>query len=247
MARTERHGILRRLLTGGTRGAPLDTAQLAGLGVTPALAHHYVKSGWLTRLGRGVFQFPNDRLRQEDCLRFLAVRIEGFHVGGKTALAWRGFGHNVPAREPLCLWGGENLRLPTWFTERFPARYTTRSPFDGKLPAGTGLEPLPEQPDGVPVAVPERALLEMLSEVGIRQGVEEARNIMEGMRSLRPEVLTTFLRHCHRVKAARLCVRWAEELRLPWAEPARRAAARHLTGTRWSARLQSGTRLSLSS
>ena len=247
MARTERHGILRRLSTGVPRGAPLDTAQLADLGVTPALAHHYVKSGWLNRLGRGVFQFPNDLLRQEHCLRFLAARIKEFHVGGKTALAWRCFGHNVPAREPLCLWGGENLRLPTWFTDRFPARYTTRSPFDSKLPTVTGLEPLPEQPDGVAVSVPERALLEMLSEVGIRQGVEEARNIMEGVRALRPEVLTLFLRHCQRVKAARLCVRWAEELQLPWAEPARRAAARHLTGTRWSGRLKNGTRLNLSS
>jgi hypothetical protein len=247
MARTERHGILRRLLTGVPRGAPLDTAQLADLGVTPALAHHYVTSGWLTRLGRGVFQLPNDRLRQEDCLRFLAARIKGFHVGGKTALAWRGFGHSVPTREPLWLWGEENLRLPNWFRDRFPARYTTRSPFDSELPAGTGLEPLPEQPYGVLVSVPERAPLEMLSEVGIRQGAEEARNIMEGVRSLRPEVLTSSLGHCQRVKAARLCVRWAEELQLPWAATARRAAARHLTGTRWSARLKSGTRLSLSS
>jgi len=30
------------------------------LGVSSALAHHYLKSGWLVRLGRGVFMFPND-------------------------------------------------------------------------------------------------------------------------------------------------------------------------------------------
>jgi len=173
--------------------------------------------------------------------------VDGFHVGGKTALAWRGFGHNVPAREPLWIWGNRNLRLPDWFTERFPARYTTRTPFASDLPVGMGLEPLPEQPNGVPVSVPERALLEMLSEVGIHQGVEEAKNILEGVRSLRPEVLALLLQHCHRVKAARLCVHWAEELQLPWAEAARKAAAQHMTGSRWSARLKSGTRLSLSS
>jgi hypothetical protein len=110
-----------------------------------------------------------------------------------------------------------------------------------------GLEPLPEQPNGVPVSVPERALLEMLSEVGIHQGVEEAKNILEGVRSLRPEVLALLLQHCQRVKAARLCVHWAEELQLPWAEAARKAAAQHMTGSRWSARLKSGTRLSLPS
>jgi hypothetical protein len=153
----------------------------------------------------------------------------------------------VPAREPLWLWGERNLRLPDWFTERFPARYTTRTPFAPSLPVGTGFEPLPDQPEGVPVSVPERALLELLSEVGIHQGVEEARNLMEGVRSLRPEVLSLHLRHCQRVKVARLCVQWAEELQLPWAEDARRAAAKHLTGSRWSGRLKNGTRLSLSS
>ena len=138
------------------------------------------------------------------------------------------------------------MRLPQWFTERFPARYTTRTPFDSALPAEAGLEPLPDQPEGVRVSVPERALLELLHEVGVNQGVEEARNLMEGLRSLRPEVLALHLKHCQRVKAARLCVRWSEELNLPWAETARRAAAKHLTGGRWSARLKSGTRLSLS-
>jgi Transcriptional regulator, AbiEi antitoxin, Type IV TA system/Transcriptional regulator, AbiEi antitoxin N-terminal domain len=247
MALVARFSPLRRLQTEVPRGAPVDTAHLASLGVSPALAHHYLKSGWLNRLGRGVFSFPNDELREADCLRFLARHVEGFHVGGKTALAWRGFGHNVPALEPLWLWGQRNVRLPDWFTQRFPARYTTRTPFASGLPAGTGLEPLPEQPNGVLVSVPERALLEMLSEVGIHQGVEEARNIMEGVRSLRPEVLSHLLKNCQRVKAARLCVHWAEELQLPWAETARSAALKHMNGGRWSARLKSGIRLSLSS
>jgi len=44
------------------------------------------------------------------------------------------------------------------------------------------------------VPVPELGLLEMLSDVGVRQGVEEARNIMEGVRSLRPKVLATLLK-----------------------------------------------------
>ncbi len=247
MALVARHNLLRRLQTEVPRGAPVDTAQLAVLGVSSALAHYYLKSDWLNRLGRGVFSFPNDNLREADCLKFLARHVDGFHVGGKTALVWRGFGHNVPAREPLCLWGQGNIRLPNWFTQRFPARYTTRTPFALMLPVGTGLEPLPEQPDGVPVSVPERALLEMLSEVGIHHGVEEAKNMMEGVRALRPEVLSLVLRHCQRVKAARLCVHWAEELQLPWADTARRLAAKHMTGSRWSARLKSGTRLSLSS
>jgi hypothetical protein len=37
---------------------------------------------------------------------------------------------------------------------------------------------------------------------------------MEGVRSQRPEVLSLHLRHCQRVKVARLCVQWAETARL---------------------------------
>jgi hypothetical protein len=113
------------------------------------------------------------------------------------------------------------------------------------LPAGFGLQPLPEAPDGLLVSVPERALLEMLSDVGVQQGVEEARNIMEGLRSVRPEVMEMLLKHCIRVKVVRLCVNWAEELSLDWGASARSAAKRNLGKGRWSTRLKDGTTLTL--
>ena len=115
------------------------------------------------------------------------MALKDFHVGGKTALAWRGIRHNLPAREPLSLWGEGRAVLPPWFTDRFPSRYTKRNLFSPRLPKGFGLQPLPETPDGVLVSVPERALLEMLSEVGVYQGIEEAHNLMEGVRSLRTD------------------------------------------------------------
>jgi hypothetical protein len=184
-------------------------------------------------------------LRQEDCLKFLSRRMPGFHVGGKTALAWRGVRHNLPVREPLSLWGDGKAGLPEWFHERFPSRYTTRNAFAPKLPKNFGLQSLPEVPDGVLVSVPERALLEMLSEVGVHQEIEEARNIMEGARALRPEVLATLLKNCHRVKVVRLCVSWAEELNLSWAAGAKTAAVKRLGHGRWSHRLKDGTFLVL--
>lgn len=247
MALITRHKLIRSLQTAFPRGTPFDHQQLAKLGVSSALAHHYLKSGWLTRLGRGVFMFPNDTLRRDDCLKFLSRQMPGFHVGGKTALAWRGVRHNLPAREPLSLWGVGKANLPEWFEKLFPSRYTTRNPFSPKLPRNFGLQPLPETPDGVFVSVPERALLEMLSEVGVHQGIEEARNIMEGARSLRPEVLTTLLKNCHRVKVVRLCVTWAEELNLPWAAAAKKAAENQLGRGRWMHRLKDGTYLVLKS
>jgi Transcriptional regulator, AbiEi antitoxin, Type IV TA system/Transcriptional regulator, AbiEi antitoxin N-terminal domain len=244
VALTTRPNLIKSLQTAFPRGTPFDHHELANLGVSSALAHHYLKSGWLVRLGRGVFMFPNDTLRREDCLKFLASRVPGFHVGGKTALAWRGVRHNLPVRGPFSLWGEGKTRLPEWFQKLFPSRYTARNPFS-KLPKNLGLQPLPETPDGILVSVPERALLELLSEVGVHQGIEEARNIMEGARSLRPEVLATLLKNCRRVKVARLCVRWAEELNLPWAADAEKAVGNRLGQSRWTARLKDGTTLVL--
>ena len=245
MALTIRHKLIKTLQGAFPRGTPFDNRQLRKIGVSSALAHHYLKSDWLARLGRGVFMFPNDTLRQEDSLKFLSLHIEGFHVGGKTALAWRGVRHNLPAREPLSLWGDAKAILPTWFRERFPSRYTVRKLFSSKLPKDFGLQPLPEAPNGVLVSVPERALLEMLSEVGVHQGVEEARNIMEGIRSLRMETLAMLLKNCQRVKVRLLCVRWAEELNLSWAPAARKAAGTRRAQSRWSARLKNGTILNI--
>lgn len=244
MALPIRHKSIKTLQGAFPRGTPFGSRQLQKLGVSSALAHHYLKSGWLVRLGRGAFMFPNDTLRREDTLKFLAGSVEGFHVGGKTALAWRGIRHNLPAREPLSLWGSRAV-LPPWFTDRFPARYTTRNLFSKKLPKGFGLQPLPETPDGVLVSEPERALLEMLSEVGVYQGIEEARNIMEGVRSLRTDKLAILLKHCQRVKVRMLCVSWAEELNLPWAAAARKASGRSPDQSRWTARLKDGTVLNI--
>jgi hypothetical protein len=245
MALTIRHKPVKELQGAFPRGTPFDSRQLRSLGVSPALAHHYLKAGWLVRLGRGVFMFPKDTLRREDCLKFLARSVTGFHVGGKTALAWRGIRHNLPAREPLSLWGSGKAVLPAWFVERFPARYTAPKLFSTRLPKGFGLQPLPETPDGVLVSEPERALLEMLSEVGVSQGVEEARNVMEGARSLRSEILTTLLKQCQRAKVRALCVQWAEALNLPWAPAVRKALGKNHPQRHWNFQFKSGTTLSL--
>jgi len=245
MALTIRPKPIKTLQGAFPRGTPFDSRQLRKIGVSSALAHHYLKSDWLARLGRGVFMFPKDTLRQEDSLKFLSRSVGGFHVGGKTALAWRGIRHNLPNREPLSLWGEGKAVLPQWFTERFPARYTARKLFSKKLSKEFGMHPLPETPDGVLVSEPERAVLEFLSEVGVHQSVEEARNIMEGIRTLRTEKLASLLKHCQRVKVRMLCVRWAEELNLPWASAARDATGSRHGQRHWGFRFKNGTVLNL--
>ena len=135
--------------------------------------------------------------------------------------------------------------MPSWFLDRFPARYSTARLFDDELPPDFGLAPLPESPDGPRVSAPERALLEMLSEVGVHQQVEEARGIIESVRQLRSRQLEVLLKHCRMIKATRLCVTWAEDLGLPWATKAREAAGDRMGSSRWIKRLADGSTLIL--
>jgi hypothetical protein len=222
------------------RGAPLDSQKLESLNVSRALAHEYVKAGWLEKLGRGVFMFAGDQLTRDACLKFLETRIQGLHVAAKSALALHGFRQNVAFQDTVILWGSQRAILPPWFQERYPFRYSNSPLFDEKLPSGYGLASLPESPGGPMVSSPERALLEMLSEIGVHQEVEEARAIMESVRQLRGRHLQVLLTHSRMVKAVRLCVAWSAELDLPWASQARDAAAGKMGTGRWVARFKNG-------
>lgn len=245
MALSGTQNLLQRLQNSIPRESPFDTRTLKGLSISPALANYYVKSGWIVRLGRGMFCFPNVTLDKYLSIKILSKDLGKMHVGGKTALAWQGFRHNIPARERIVLWGSERGRLPDWFTRQFLSRYVSKTIFDSSLAPDFGLHPIPERPDGPLVSVPERALLELLGEIGQAEEVEESRNIFEMLLTLRVDVLSTLLQHCTSVKVTRLCVKWASDLGLPWADAAREAAQGRLGKGRWSGKLQDGSTLNL--
>jgi Transcriptional regulator, AbiEi antitoxin, Type IV TA system/Transcriptional regulator, AbiEi antitoxin N-terminal domain len=241
---TERFSF-KRALVKLPRGEPLSTAALREYGVSDFRASDLARSGWLTRLGRGVYMLPGDTLSRDGCLVFLTRRVAGFHVGGKTALDWRGIRQNVTFREMLTLWGDEPKRLPAWFTERFSSRYQATRLFDSQLPEGFGLQSLPAGRPEVLVSVPERALLELLSDVGKTQPLEEARQLVELLHTLREKVLDQLLAHVTRIKVVRLAELLGREFDLPWAATAARHSQRIGGGKRWVAVTKSGERLDL--
>jgi Transcriptional regulator, AbiEi antitoxin, Type IV TA system/Transcriptional regulator, AbiEi antitoxin N-terminal domain len=197
-------------------GTPLSSEDLAALGISADLAVHYVRAGWLQRLARGVYCRPNDPPALHPSLVLLQRTFEGLHVGGKSALDWHGIRQYVSQRPTLHLYGWNAARLPQWFTERFPAEYHRKRLF--KEQPGTLLHVRPfENRKGAPlVSAPERALLEVLSEVGVRQPLQEARELAESTYNLRADVLRELLKRCTSVKTVRLCLQLGRELSQPW-------------------------------
>lgn len=245
MGSTDASFSFKKLLTVLPRGAPLDVAFLNDHGLSAFHASHLAKGGWLTHLGRGVYMLPGDTLTRDGCLAYLMRRHAGLHVGGKTALSWRGVRHNVTFREVITLWGEQQVRLPPWFLERFECSFQTTRLFDPALPEDFGLQPLPGGNPALLVSAPERALLELLSDVGKTETVQDARDLVEGTRHLRLPVLETLLKHTTRIKVVRLARAISEELDLPWAATAKTQSEQKGGGARWIAVSKNGERLDL--
>ena len=214
---TPKRNKLNALYTRLRPGAPVTSEDLATLRISADLAVHYVRAGWLTRLARGVYRRPNDTLVLEPCLVLLQRRLEGLHVGGKTALDWHGVREYVARQPTLQLYGWQSGHLPAWFSDRFPAEYHRKRLFDEKPDALRHAAPFADGSEAPRVSAPERALLEMLSEVGVRQSLQEARELVESSHSLRARVLQELLEHCTSVKTVRLCLQLGREGELPWA------------------------------
>jgi len=198
---------LKRLMTTAEPGHPLTAQWLADQGVSPQLASHYVKSGWLERLGRGFFIRKGDHPTLERSLR---VGMTGGHVGGKTALAWHGHRHNLYVDERVLVYAHGGVRLAPWLLERFPIEVRNRRLFAQGDRTGVVM-----RADGVLVSEPERAVLEMLCEVPSRQSTEEAEHLVEMLYGLRPTLLSTLLKNCLSVKVVRLFLTMARRSSLP--------------------------------
>jgi hypothetical protein len=215
MATTSRNN-LNQLYTQLAPGTPLTSEDLAALGISADLAVHYVRAGWLQRLARGVFCRPNDPPALHPSLVLLQRSFEGLHVGGKSALDWHGIRQYVSQRPELYLYGWKAGRLPEWFTERFPAEYHRKRLFDERPDVLLHARAFENRKGAPLVSAPERALLEVLSEVGVRQPLQEARELVESTYTLRADVLRDLLKRCTSVKTVRLCLQLGRELSQPW-------------------------------
>ena len=68
----------------------------------------------------------------------------------------------------------------------------------------------------IKVSAPERAMMEVLYLVPQEESYEEAKLLMEGLSTLRPELVQALLKNCRSVKVKRLFMHLAEACNLPW-------------------------------
>jgi hypothetical protein len=143
------------------------------------------------------------------------------HVGGKTALELQGYAHFVPANNlPVVhLYGRAGRPLPTWFRRHqweSRIRFHLVRLFPSK--PDLGLTTKVYEQISTRLSTPERAAFELLDLVPKDQSFAEARQLMAGLTTLRPELVQELLEACRSVKTKRLFLFLAEEAGHAWAK-----------------------------
>ena len=77
--------------------------------------------------------------------------------------------------------------------------------------------------------------------MGVRQTLQEAKELMEGGRTLRAAKLVKLLRSCRSVKTVRLCVHLSRELAMPYAEDLNKAELPEGSDKPWVSKTKAGT------
>ena len=194
---------------------------LEGQGVYRQLADTYVKSGWLERVGRGAFKWAGEeKVDWTGALYALQTQLKlSVHAAGKTALQMQGYAHYlaVGAKPAAVLFGKAGEKLPAWF-ERYSwetkIRYTAAYLFHDKKTLG--LTDFNASDYSIKIAAPERAMFEVCYDVPDKESFEEAGHLMEGLTTLRPNLVQSLLEDCNSVKTKRLFMYFAEEYGHAW-------------------------------
>ena len=209
---------INKLLQAWPRGMVALHPWLRQHGVSRKLAEQYRRRGWIDALGRGAFIRRGDKVDWPGAV--CAIQKVGgkrVHPGGRTALELQGLGHflRVGARSPVYLYGAPGVRLPAWFRGHdwhHPVRYTASGLFSREL----FLTSRSFGEFAIDISSPERAVLEYLDGFPEHASFEEARELVEGLTTARPEALQSLLESCTSVKVKRMFLYLADQVKHPW-------------------------------
>mgnify|MGYP000485299084 CR=1 FL=1 len=216
---TQKTSIINRLLASVPAGVPMTTPWLELQGVSPQLARRYKLSGWLEPLGRSAWVRLGATVNVVGAVFAVQKQLSiKACPAARTALELQGRAHYVPVGKPvlqLSLEAGQNL--PGWFSQQAFARHlrviNSTVLFN---PSYAGLADWSDKEITIKISSTERAMLEYCHLLPKYADFEEARQLMEGLTTLRPELMQSLLYACQSVKAKRLFLALASVVGHAW-------------------------------
>ena len=186
------------------------------LSISRQLVQRYLKGGWIESIGSGAYKRKHDKIHWSGAVASLQRQLRmDIHLGGPTAISAQGASHYARlGEERVYLFTPATREPPQWFQ-----RYDWGNPIElvrtSFLPKGLAIETIEVGGVGVGTSSRERAILECLYLSPKKFDLLECYQIMEGLVTLRPQVLQRLLVHCSSIKVKRLFLYMAEKANLP--------------------------------
>ncbi|HVU58615.1 MAG TPA: type IV toxin-antitoxin system AbiEi family antitoxin domain-containing protein [Puia sp.] len=227
MLNLTRRQFLQRLLPDGM---VIDRATLLKTGLDRHSIDNLVKSHQLEILAPGVYSKPESKFKWQGVISSLQSIYQDFTVGGLTAMELQGLVHYLPLSDQKTVHLYSRSTLPNWALKLLPnvklIRHTesrlfgklTENDKNGKNSLDRFTERYTWKEDNyfLTLSVPERAYLEVLSEVPKTISFEHADQLMQGLTNLTPYRLQELLELCNNVKVCRLFFWFAERHNYSW-------------------------------
>ena len=196
----------------------LFVSWLSDHGLDAHSQYAYMKSGWLTRITKGVYKMQGVTPTLMAALSSYNTQLgKQCIVGAFTALQLRGYAHYLPMGKPKAyLFTDKKNKLPSWIVKGdwdMSVKYMKTSFLgDGLL----GVESMILEQYELLVSSPERAILECLNLPDATSSLLDIYYIMEGLTTLRPKLVQALLESCTSLKVKRLFLYMAEKANHPW-------------------------------
>lgn len=210
---------INQLMQEWKRGTIQLSTELKRKGYEKDLLRKYLQSRWLESLGYGAYKLAGDDVEWFGAISALQNQKNvSIHPGGKTALEIKGYAHYLSEKySSIQLYGNISESLPKWFVDK--DWKVTVSYIQTKLFGDNTKQYLTETEINnvmIKVSIPEMASMEMLHLVPKGQSFDEAMKIMEGLTTLRPNLVQDLLEKCNSVKVKRLFLYMAEKSQHSW-------------------------------
>ncbi|MCG2711393.1 MAG: type IV toxin-antitoxin system AbiEi family antitoxin, partial [Candidatus Omnitrophica bacterium] len=161
-------------------------------------------------------------LKWQHLVYSLQVLDFNVHIGGRSALELKGLAHYLPLSKKQRIHLFREKKLPGWlFKTNVDVEFVehTRKLFkNNENNIGLTTTLFGSWDWKINVASPERAILEMMSDVPTKESFYMVDAMMESALTLRPDLINTLIEECKNVKAKRLFLWFSEKHEHQWFE-----------------------------
>ncbi|MDE0151335.1 MAG: type IV toxin-antitoxin system AbiEi family antitoxin domain-containing protein [Bdellovibrionales bacterium] len=186
-------------------------------GISRQAVYQCVKKKLIKKLGGGAYIKAKDKLNWQSAVLTAQKELQlPFHVAGQTALELQGLGHFVKMGKkiPVYIVNRDNMRVPIWLKNNnwgVIFHFRTSSLF----PPDLGLMKYNRSKFHFILSSRERAIMEMVSHLELKDSFETLERYFEGLLNLRGLLVQKLLENCSSIKVKRVFLYMADKLKLP--------------------------------